>query len=485
MALLTKSKYLYGLQCLKLLWVSVNDKSRMPEVDAATQAKFDIGHEVGNLAKKLFSDGVDVPQDDFMTNINKTKNLINERKIIFEAGLMVNNLFSRADILRPNEDGSWDVIEVKSATQVKDVNLHDLSFQKFVYEKQGLIINKLFLMHLNNEYVKQGEINPNELFTLTDCTGKVEELIQEVPGRIEIMFDALKEKEPKKIICKNCSDPYDCALMNECWNDLPDNNVFNLYRGGQKSYELYNHNIWAIRDIPGDFKLNDKQQIQRDCEISGGPYIHKEGIKHFLNGLKYPLHYLDFETFMPAIPLFDGTRPYQQIPFQYSLHTEFEDGTIKHFEYLHDGSDDPRLGFITALKESLSDGGTIIAYNEAFEKKRLQEIAEAFPEFFNFIISALDRFVDLLIPFRNFHYYHPSQKGSASIKKVLPALTGKGYDNMDVAHGGDAMQAYYDINFTEMSEESKNKLRKDLLQYCQLDTEGMIWIKQELEKLVF
>ena len=183
--------------------------------------------------------------------------------------------------------------------------------------------------------------------------------------------------------------------------------------------------------------------------------------------------------------MFDDVRPYMQIPFQFSLHTVKEDET-KHYEYLHDSNDDPRLSFLKALKESLSNEGLIIVYNESFEKARLKELALLYPEYSNWVETTITRFIDLLIPFRNFHYYNPKQQGSASIKKVLPALTGTNdYENMEIADGGTASAKYFEmISNEKLSEEEKEKIRNNLLKYCELDTKTMIMIKEELEKLV-
>jgi len=208
--LLTKSKYLQGLQCSKLLWVSVNDKTRFPEVDAAQQQVFDTGTEVGELATTIF-DGIKVPEDSFMDNINKTKELLKENKPLFEAGFMIDDLFSRADVLVPVGD-EWDIIEVKSSTSVKDVNIHDVSFQKLVYEKSGLKIRKCFLMFVNKEYVRQGELNVSELFVKEDITSQVEEFSEGLTERIEKMKKIINSKEPAVAIGAHCSDPYEYIM---------------------------------------------------------------------------------------------------------------------------------------------------------------------------------------------------------------------------------------------------------------------------------
>jgi len=286
------------------------------------------------------------------------------------------------------------------------------------------------------------------------------------------MFKIIAIKEcPEVNISKQCATPYECAIHDDCWDFLPKNSVFDLYRGGKKSFDLFDNGCESIKEIPDDFKLNDKQEIQKECEKTGKPYINKEGIKSFLDTLEEPLYYLDFETLSTAVPIYDGTKPHQQIPFQFSLHVNG-----KHISFLASGKDDPREEFIKKLKESLGETGSIIVYNQAFEIGRLRELAEMFPDYKNWVESVIGRVVDLLIPFRGFHYYHPSQCGSASIKKVLPAVTGKSYDGMEINNGSDAALAYFKLD--------DEKTREALEKYCCLDTEGMIWILDELKEIV-
>ena len=482
--LLSKSKYLTGLQCPKLLWVQINDPKRLPQVDLSTQFIFDQGYLVGELAKKLFPEGIDVPNDGFMENIAATGRLLNERIPLFEAGILADQIYSRVDILRSANEDQWDIIEVKSSTSVKDVNIQDVAFQKHCCENQGLPINHCYLAYIINQYTKNGEINPQELFKIDDITDLVKEVGHGIHDRIDSMFENMaREKCPDIGIGPHCRDPYECALA-MCWDFLPENNIFNLYYGGKKCFEIYDSGISTVKDIPNSYKLNGKQCIQRDCEVSGQPHVDGEAISDFLRTLQYPLYYLDFETIGPAVPLFDGTRPYQAVPFQFSLHVVSDDKVNpKHFSFLTDSPDDPRPRFLYELKKVLGNAGSIVVYNQGFEEGILKELAKMFPEYDDWITGVRARLVDLLQPFRGFHYYHPQQKGSASIKKVLPALTGQGYDGMEIAEGVEASIKYYKVTYGEATEEERNKVREDLEEYCALDTEGMIWIVDKLKEL--
>jgi len=476
MYLLTKSKYLAGLQCPKYLWTLIHEKEKIPEPDTATQFRFDQGNKVGELAKKLFPEGIDLETDDYKNNLIISEKALKEKKPLFEAGFVFNNCFSRADILVPNKD-KWDIIEVKSGTKVKDVNIHDVSFQKYVYENKGIKIGKCFLLHLNREYVRKGEIDINNLFVKEDITEKVDEYIKDIKERIIGMFEVINsEKAPETSIGAHCKNPYKCPC--DCWEGLPENHVFCLYRGGKLSCDLYDNGVELIKDIPGDIKLNDRQGIQRDCEVNNKVHVHKESIKHFLNSLVYPLYYLDFETFSTAIPMFDGLKPYSQVCFQFSLHVVEEGLEPKHYEFLYSGSGDPREEFVTALEKVLGSKGSVIVYNQSFEINRLKELGERFPSFKNWVDNVLVRVVDLLVPFRNFSYYNPKQQGSASIKKVLPALVGKSYTGMEISDGGSASVEFYNMCYNNGKD-----VREGLLKYCCLDTLAEVMMVEKLREI--
>jgi len=482
--MLSKSRYLNGLQCPRLLWIASNEPDRIPEPDAATQHIFDQGHLVGELAKKLFPGGIDVLAKDFMTNIAMTKDLLRQRRPLFEAGVLSGKIYSKADILNSVNEDEWDIIEVKSSTSVKEVNLHDVSFQKMCWEDSGLKIRKCFLAYINNQYVKNGEINPADLFALQDISDEVIAAGEGIRDRITQMLEVIGAPVcPEVTIGQHCSNPYDCPLT-ECWNGLPEHNVFTLYYGGKKSHELYRSGVFDIADIPAGYKLNDKQHIQRACVISSTPYMDKNAVRQFLADLQYPLYFLDFETIGTAIPLFDGTRPYQNIPFQFSLHVqETASGEVRHFAFLVEGRRDPRPELMASLSKIIGNSGSVVAYNKSFEEGVLKDLGNAFLEYASWTANVVSRLVDLIVPFRGFSYYHPAQKGSASLKSVLPAITGHGYEEMPIASGDDASLAFLSITFEDVAAEEVARIREELLAYCALDTGGMVRIVERLREL--
>jgi hypothetical protein len=502
----SKSKYLAGLQCRKLFWTLYNDKGKIPPYDAATQAIFDQGHEVGHLAKSLFPGGIEIEGDpwDFTGLLARTREALKKRKPLYEAAFGARNAFARADILDPVETDAWDIIEVKSSTEVKPVNIHDLALQKFAAAGAGLNIRKCFLMHVDNTYIRRGEVEPEKLFAREDVTRRVAEELPSIEPNLSELLAVLQEKKaPEIAIGPHCDDPYTCVLHDVCWAFLPEDNPLRL-NGLKKSegFELIHRGILRIADIPdrpplaglkkgenllypAALKASDKQSIQIKSTRSGQPYVKKGKIKNFLERLIYPLYYLDFETFQSAVPLFDEVRPYQQVPFQYSLHIVAAPGAEpRHDSFLSEGWTDPRPEFLSRLRNALGDRGSIVSYNDAFERGILKTAVAVVPEYQAWWKGIEKRFVDLLEPFRAFSYYHPAQLGSASLKAVLPALTGgPGYESLDIKDGGTASWEYLRVTFGAEDPPDRDKVRKQLEEYCGLDTEGMIRIVDALAAL--
>jgi len=484
--LLTKSKYLLGLECPQYFWMSVHEPEIIRKATTAEEFRFEQGDKVGELAKTLFSDGIDIQAEDYLKNIAETKELLKKRKPLFEAGFEFENCFSRADILEPIGDDEWDIIEVKSGTKVKDINIHDVSFQRYVYEKNGLKIRKCFLLHTNNEYVRKGDLDINELFTKEDITSEVDKATEGIESRIDKLLKIISSDKPSDLgilIPKIFKEGHHDCLNDGCLNHLPENHVFCLYRGGKLSCELFENGIETIKDIPDHIELNGKQSIQRECDLKNQIYIEKPKIKEFLDTLEYPVYYFDFETFSTAIPMFDGLKPYSQVPFQFSIHVVEKPGAKpKHHEFLYDGNEDPRKELLQTLKETIGNKGSVVVYYQSFETGRLKEMAECFPENKEWIDNVLGRIVDLWAPFMKFYYYNPKQQGSASIKDVLPAITGKGYKGMEIGDGGTASVEFYRAAYESCPDKEKARIRENLLKYCELDTLGEVWIVEKLEE---
>ena len=482
---ITKTKFLWGRQCLKLIWTAFNRNDLLPAPDAAN---FGQGHEIDALAKHLFphEDEVSVGVTEFDPALRKWLPASQARKPIFSPAFMASGGFARRDILNPVAKDTWDIIKVTSGTEVKDVNLLDLAFQAFAYEGAGIKIRRSFVLHVNRHYVRRGPVDPKKLFKQEDVTKDVSVLTGDILAQLGELFSTIHRKqEPEIQIGPHCSDPHPCPLQERCWAFLPAGSVFDLYYGGKKCWRLLDDGITQLKDIPDDVKLTDRQSIQRTVARTGQPHIKGKALARFLKRLQYPVGYLDFETFNTAIPLFDGLRPYDQCPFQFSLHrAATPDSKPEHHAFLAEGGTDPRPEFLNRLRDCIGEEGSVVVYNRKFEKAVLEKLAKAYPDHAVWIGNVKRRFVDLLEPFQVFDYYHPDQHGSASIKAVLPVMTGRSYADLEIHAGGQASLEYLRVHFGDVPKAERRKVRKQLERYCGQDTEGMVWIVDALRRLV-
>jgi hypothetical protein len=485
-SVISKSAFLNGLQCPKLLWHTVNTKDLLPEPDAAQQAIFDQGHDVGALAKEMFPGGIEVCGTDRDEIIQGTTEALKLRKPLFEPAFQASGGFCRVDVLNPTQDDSWELVEVKSAASVKEIHLQDVAFQAWVLAQAGVPVRRTKLMHINSDYVRSGSVEPQKLFNLTSTTTQTSKLGRMVEAKVSKMLSIINQPSPPEVaIGPHCDNPYTCPLHDVCWKFLPQQSVMNLYRGKKKGFKLLAEGISNLRDIPDSGTLTANQAIQKRCAETGKPHVNQIAIAAFLRRLRYPVHFLDFETFNTAIPLFDGVRPYQQVPFQFSLHIVNAPGAEpEQRTFLADGHEDPRPEFMRRLRECISGPGSIVVFNAAFEKTRLRECAEFLPGYAAWVRRIERRFIDLLKPFRSFHYYHPDQRGSASIKSVLPALTGKGYEHLEIQEGTTASLEFLRVSFSDVPEAERQRVRRQLEEYCCQDTQGMIWIVDTLRTII-
>jgi hypothetical protein len=340
-------------------------------------------------------------------------------------------------------------------------------------------------VHINNQYTRHGDLDIKSLFTTAELTASAEECRDMVGEDIRWMRELDAMDCPKIDIGSHCSNPYDCDFMAHCWAHLPTPSVFDISRlRSEKKFELYYKGIWSFKDLPEACSLNPSQLMQVDAELSGKKIINIAGIKEFLDTLSYPLYFLDFETFMPAVPLFEGTRPYEQIPFQYSLHImEKEGGEVMHREFLAEAGIDPREDLAKRLVADIPEDVCVLAYNMVFEKGVIKRLAMQFPAFAGRLMSIHDSILDLMAPFRRKDYYTREMNGSYSIKSVLPALvSGLGYDGMVIGNGGEAMNAYAALRMAK-DETEADDIRKALLDYCRLDTYGMVLLCDKLKEV--
>jgi len=488
---LSKSKYIVGLQCLKYMWYLANARDEVQKPDFSTRFMFQQGMIVGEYAKKLFPDGTSPGRlKNTRQQCIRTAELLSERKPIFEASVSTDNLLSRADILKPAPGNTWDIIEVKSATHFKEEYLHDVAFQKYTFLRGDVKINNCYLAIISSQHKKQGRIDPEKLFNIRDISEEADEKMIAISERVKKMLEILQKPVPPDIkIGRHCDNPYTCPLKEKCWKLMPENHVFNLYGNKDRALDLYGKGIYSIEEIPEGYSLSPKQEIQRQCAATKRPSIDRGQISAFLDKLIEPIYFFDFETYSTALPIYDGTKPFQKIPFQYSIHA-LEDlyGKPVHHDFLASGDGDPRRELLENLRNHLGNSGSIIVYYEFFEKGILNELACDFPEYGDWVQSILPRIVDLFRPFRDFYYYNSAQKGSASVKNVLPAITDYSYKEMDIADGLSASIyflyacGHYKIGKRSPTLEEVKKIRRDLITYCRMDTGGMIHILRGLKE---
>jgi hypothetical protein len=488
MPLISKSAYMQGLQCPKLLWHRFHEPKAMPPPGALTEAVFESSREVGNLAKRMFPGGIEVGAGviDLKQTVALTQQALEARRPLFEAAFASPLAYARCDILNPVGADRWDLYEVKASTSAKAVYIHDISLQVRVLRDAGIHVRKCFVVFINKDYVRQGDLDPEQFFIRQDVTDAVDDLLSAVEDSLDRMQEVIAyDASPEVAIGPHCNSPYECPLHDRCWAFLPEDNVFTLARAGAKAFKLLEQGITGLRHIPAGFKLSPVQQLQRQAVVTGKRHLDQATITAFLNRLKPPLYFLDFETFAPAIPMFEGDGPFAQVPFQFSLHVERAPGaTLEHVMYLAEGTGDPRQPFLERLRDVLGDQGAIIVYNAAFEKGVLSRCAALHPEFAPWVAQVKHRVVDLLLPFKSFKVYHPQQRGSASIKAVLPAFTGRSYQELEIQEGGTASLEYVRANFGEVSDAERQRVRRQLEDYCARDTEGMVWLVAALRGLV-
>lgn len=505
MVYLSKSKYTGLWQCPKIAWLR-QYKPEAATIDEMVEARFVAGNMVGDLAMGLFGDFVEVTtyngeKLDLPKMIEKTViEMEKGTENICEASFSYNGLYCAVDILKKDGDG-WAIYEVKSSTKHmnddgsytddKEVYVADISYQKYVLEHCGVKVTGTYLVCLNGDYVFDGTLDLSQLFFISDVSDEVPAETLKIEPNLAIAEKVLtSDEEPDIDLGIYCKKPYDCSFWKYCSKNIPEQSVFKLYRLPSKRKFEYYHNGWiTYRDLIDNAPITNEKQL-RQIEFAledKGTYVNKTEIAVFMQSLSYPLYFLDFETMQPVIPEYVGTKPYAQIPFQYSLHyIEHEGGELKHKEFLAESGTDPRRALAERLCEDIPTNVCVTAYNKAFECTRIKELAETYPDLAEHLTNIRNNIVDLLVPFQSGWYYNKAMGGSFSIKSVLPAIfpddPSLNYHNLEGVHnGGEAMTIFPKIQ--HMSPEDQKIARHNLLKYCELDTYAMVKVWQELVRV--
>lgn len=447
--MLSKSKYLRGVKCIRNLWLYTNKKEEQHFSEENIRI-FNRGTSVGKLAQAYFPNGKFAVQPGEMPTYD-TARLTHEYiqhgvETIYEATFIYDNTIVAVDLLHKEQDG-WYMYEVKSTNSAKPEHVKDVAVQYYVLNGCGMKLADASVMYFDRSYVKCGNIDAQKLFTSESVLKNILPMQDAIGQNIVTFLDMLNGEEPCLAMGNQCDNPYECDFKDYCRSLLP------------------------------GFK--EEKKI-----LSNEPVVNRAEVKKFLNTLNYPLCHLDFETIMPGVPLFDESRPYQQIPFQYSIHFSTNKGAeLQHYEYLAPSnlSIDPRRGLIEQMIVETADAKIILVYNIAFERSRLKEMKRDFPEYTIELDLIIERLVDLMPPFRSKHYRTESMEGSYSIKKVLPAVSsGLSYDDLEISNGGDASNTFLELYYSDDKEYVKTT-RQHLLTYCGLDTLAMVKVLQALE----
>ena len=497
--MLSKTKYCAYVQCPKNLWLKVHRPELAVEDGAAEERKSE-GNEVGDLAMRLFGDFVEVTvygEDgrlDLAKMIAATEELVREgAPVICEASFSFRGAYCAVDILRREGDG-YAIYEVKSSTEEKKIYINDISYQKYVLEGCGIRVVGTYLITVNKKYVFDGVLKPDELFRIVDVGDKVAEHMPEVADNVKAASKLLdEESEPCHDLCMGCHEPHDCEFWQYCTRHLPTPSIFDVCGTGfgfGKKLEYYKSGVRSFADARGEKKIMKTKyrslQITHELE-SLGTEIDRDGIRSFLDTLWFPLYFLDFETVKLVVPQYEGTKPNAQIPFQYSLHyLESEGGELRHKEFLAVSGENPLRPIAESLCRDIPRDACVIIYNKTFEPPRLAELADYFPDLAEHLLCIRANTRDLMEPFKNGYYYNREMMGSYSIKKVLPAVfpddPSLDYANLEGIHNGsEAMTVFPRIK--DMPPEEQAAARRQLLEYCKLDTYATVKLWEELVRV--
>lgn len=480
--IINRSTFKSGLYCDLLFWLLYKDKDYTDNQFNNFQPQY---FTIEKLYHSLFPEHLSVRSHNKDIASKITKELLKSRKPLLNASFLYKDLFTKCDVLLPSEDGGWDIALLKQSQSVKKNHLYDLSFQKYVLEKNKIKVNRCYVYSINSKYCLDGELDVSSYFIRNEATEKVKLLSEDTITKIDYFREVLKSKTiPQKSLGHSCQSPKYCNHSEKCWKDIGDGDIFLLREGKDTSIKLFYEGIRYMKDIPSETELLEKQLIQINSHKNNTQYVHKEKLKEFLNKITYPIYFLDFETINPNLPIFQFTKPFQHIPFLFSLHIQKEvDSPIEHISYISKSNLDPRKDILEILSKSISSEGSIVCYNDTLEKKCIRESAAIYKEYEPWYKSIANNFIDISIPFRNFYFYSPKQKGRASLKGILPALTDLNYNDLEVHDGQIANNTFLHVLTSNTSEEEKEKALSNLLEYCKMDSLALVEVYKELKKL--
>lgn len=489
---LSKSDYMLFLRHPAWMWLKKHDKAKLPPVSAETQAIFDTGYLFESYAEQIFPDAIKLGFENFdeyrTLTLRTQEALASGAKTIFQAKFETEDLVCICDCLKVVADKTFDLFEIKSTTKPKVDHEYDLAFQKVVLERAGYKVRNVAVVHANNEYVREGAVDAKKLVSISDITSNVLAKCEETETNIKKALDVMNSNKMPSISPSlvGLNALADWLEVYKTLVEIEDYSIYSLCSlNATKIAEFEDLKITNLVDIPDDFPLIDKQRLQILVTKQDKIVIDKDQIKTFLAQVKFPLYFLDYETFTSIVPPFDGIKPYEQVPFQYSLHKFASiDGELEHFEYIHSENSNPAEELSKSLKEDIGDAGTVLAWNDSFEKGCNTRLGWLSPEYADFYAGLNARILDLMTSFAHGHYAHKDFQGSASIKKVLPALIPElSYTDLDIHDGGTAQRVWMEAILDGKHSEEKAKILGNLSEYCKLDTLAMVEIYKHLVEI--
>ncbi len=489
---LSKTEYLMFLKHPALLWLKKHDKDQIPPVDDNLQAIFDAGHLFEAYAEGLFPDSIKLgfgSYEEYLSLPTQTKSELKKgTKIISQGRFEAEGITCICDIVVSVGEDTLDLYEIKSSTKAKPEHEEDLAFQMIVLEESGYKVRNISVIHVNNKYIRNGKIDPKQISAVRDITEKVKEKRQDTKAGIKKALEVVslpKIPDISPSLAKDTDALKEWLPIYRNLTEVKPYSIYDLsYAGVERLGRLEELKIKRLKDIPDNFPLNDKQKLQVLTTKTNKEIIKKNEIKSFLSKLVFPLYFLDYETLASVIPYFDGLGPYQQIPFQYSLHIlDSPEGKLRHATYLHKVNSNPAETVSKSLRENIGKKGSVLVWNEGFEKGCNKRLGVLVPEFESFYKDVNERIVDLMIPFSKSWYVHKDFGGSASIKSVLPVLVPElSYKELGVQEGNTAQRLWMEAVLDGKRDGEKDKILKDLEEYCRLDTLAMVEIYKKLLK---
>lgn len=474
---LSKSRILLHRQCPKRLWLHVNRPDLIVE-DQGVTSRLAVGRDVGEVARGLYPGGILIDTLDAKQALASTALALSgdKRQAVFEAAFAHDGVFIRADLLLPIR-GGYRLVEVKSATEVKPYHLDAAAVQSWVAGQAGLGVKRVEIAHVDTSFIYPGNNQYDGLFAYAEVTADVQPLQREVPKWIKAARRTLAgKKEPGVEPGKQCRDPFACPFIGYCAPESEDGyppEILPHREGKALAAELRTDGYTDLRKVPG--KRITPPKFKRIWRVTkSGKFELDPEAGEVLSALSYPRYYLDFETIDFAAPIWPGAKPYRQIPFQWSCHIERKNGTTLHRSFLVKDATDPRRAFAEALLATLKSRGPVLVYNAGFECGCLRELAADFPDLAPALNAISNQVVDLLVIARQ-HYYHRDMYGSWSLKSVLPTIAPElAYDDLEVANGGMAQEAFLEMLHPETPAARARELRQALLTYCERDTWALV-----------